>query len=180
MSFKMGRDEITDFALNIAYNAGISLVASAGNRGYDANHYPSTHPRVISVGASGNDYKPWPVTGGVGSNYGEGVIALWAPGKNVLLANKNGGATLTTGTSFAAGYVSGVLAIFYGAEGKAMNPGLALTRLMAQTDPWMTFPSGTDWKKAAAAFANTGNRKGAKLNPPRQYLGGPPTARQGC
>lgn len=56
-----------------------------------------------------------------------------------------------------------------------MNPDLARTRLMAQTDDWITLPDndGFNWRNSPLAFANTGNRKGAAQNPPVQYIGGP-------
>jgi hypothetical protein len=59
-----------------------------------------------------------------------------------------------------------------------MNPNLAQTRLMAQTDNWINLPTnnGIDWHNSPRAFANTGNRKGAAQNPPVQYIGGPQVA----
>ena len=80
-----------------------------------------------------------------------------------------------TGSSFAAPYVSGILAIFYGAEGKDLNPELARTRLLAQASDWMTLPTDDDidWHDSPLAFANTGNRKGNALSPPLKYVDGP-------
>lgn len=146
MSFSMPRNKATDQQLTIAYNADISLVASAGNRRYDAAHYPSSHPRVISVAARGNEYTPWQDTSvKIGSNYGENMISLWAPGWRVPVTGEDGAEWFATGTSFATAYVSGILATFYGVEGPNMDPALALTRLMAQTDDWIDLPDdGTD------------------------------------
>lgn len=176
MSLTLRPSRQTQRILDVAYNAGISLVASGGNRGYNTAHFPSSHPRVISVAGSSNDYTPWRVSPGFPgfeSNFGENLVTLWAPGQRVPLCNKNGREYSSTGTSFAAGYVSGIVAIFYGVEGTNLDPGLAQSRLMAQTDDWITLPEGTDWHNTPTAFANTGNRKGFAQNPPVQYVGGP-------
>lgn len=149
------------------------MVASAGNGGFDPDGFPSRNIRVISVGASNIDYVPFKV-----SNYGKDEIELWAPGEKVPLCNKNGDEVTEDGTSFAAGYVSGILAIFYGVEGTEINPDLAKTRLMAQTDDWITLPNdeGRNWRDSPKALANTGNRKGAAKDPPLVYIGGPKAA----
>lgn len=101
------------------------------------------------------------------------MVDIWAPGSKVTVCDKSGAGYISTGLSIPADYVAGILAIFYGLEGTAMTPTIARNRLMAQTDPWMTFPAGTNWRNSPAAFANTGNRKGAELNPPLAYRGGP-------
>ena len=92
------------------------------------------------------------------------------------LCNKDGDEQDVDGTSNAAGYVTGILAIFYGVEGTNLDPSTARARLMAQTDKWIDLPddAGVDWHKSPIAFANTGNRKGAAQNPPVKYIVGPP------
>ncbi|KAK3721278.1 hypothetical protein LTR37_003153 [Vermiconidia calcicola] len=174
MSFVMTKTRLAAKELENAYNAGISLVAGAGNFAYNPNAFPATDEHVISVGASSNDYTPWQGVG-EGSNYGNGVIDLWAPGQRVPLINRSGNVFYATGTSYATPYVSGILAIFYGVEGTSMTPDLARERLMAQTDDWITLPDtdGIDWHDSPKAFANTGNRKGAAQTPPVVYIGGP-------
>ena len=159
--------------LERVYAAGISMVASGGNDGFDPSAFPSRNDRVISVGASNVDYVPRE-----SSNYGKDEIELWAPGEDVPLCNKHGDEVRADGTSFAAGYVSGILAIFYGVEGKDMNPDLAKTRLLAQTDDWIDLPpgNGKNWYNSPKALANTGNRKGAAKDPPLVYIGGPKAA----
>ncbi|KAK3702223.1 hypothetical protein LTR37_015055 [Vermiconidia calcicola] len=112
MSFSLKKTLSSNKQLDLAYDAGISLVAGAGNYGYGPNHHPSTHPKVISVAGSTNGYIPWEEIG-TGSNYGEKQIDLWAPGRRLPLCNRNGKLYPSVGTSFAAGYVSGILAIFY-------------------------------------------------------------------
>ncbi|KAK3707465.1 hypothetical protein LTR37_012107 [Vermiconidia calcicola] len=172
MSFSLGKTLSAAKELENAYKAGISLVTSAGNRKYNARSFPAIDEHVISVGGSSNDYTPWQEAE-AGSNYGEGILDLWAPGQRVPLTDKDGRSTTATGTSFASGYVSGILAIFYGVEGTSMNLDLARERLIAQTDDWITLPDGTDWHNSPKAFANTGNRKGAAQFPPVVYIGGP-------
>ena len=174
MSFKLKKTFLATEALDRAAAAGISLVSSAGNNGYDpSSRYPSSHPNVIRVGASQKDYTPASF-----SNYGRDQVTVWAPGKNVPLCSKDGKEILKSGTSYSSPYVAGIIAIFYSFEGTNMNPTLALTRLIDQTDNWITLPSngGQDWHNSVTAFANTGNRKGAAKNPPVKYIGGPEIA----
>ena len=174
MSFKLEKNLLETQALDRAAAAGISLVSSAGNEGYDpSDRYPSSHPNVIPVGASQEDYTPASF-----SNYGQDQVTVWAPGENVPLCGKDGSENSKRGTSFASPYVAGILAIFYSFEGTNMNPGLGLSRLMAQTDNWVTLPSngGQDWHNSPTAFANTGNRKGAAQSPPVKYVDGPEVA----
>jgi subtilisin family serine protease len=149
------------------------MVASAGNRGFDSEAFPSRNIRVVSVGASNINYVPLKV-----SNWGKGEIELWALGEKVPLCNKNGDEVTEDGTSLAAGYVSGILAILYKVEGTDMNPNLAKARLMAQTDDWITLPNdeGKNWRNSPKALANTGNRKGAAKDPQVAYIGGPKAA----
>lgn len=148
------------------------MLVGAGNRGRNPRAFPVSDTHVIGVGACSNKFTPWQGSG-EGSNYGRDIVNLWAPGLRVPLTGKSGQSGPRTGTSVAAPYVSGMLAIFYGVEGPNMNPTLALERLMAQTDDWMTLPDGTDWEGSPLAVANTGNRKGDAETPKRVYRGGP-------
>ena len=174
MSFHLPRTNSVSTKLSRAWTAGISLVAASGNNGYQPDAFPQSHPRVISVGASKSDYTPM-ADDKLQSNYGKDVIDLWAPGYKVPICDKNKLVSPRSGTSFAAPYVAGILAIFYGVEGpSSMSPQTAKDRMMKQTDDWATLPKdGTDWHDSPLSFANTGNRKGFAENPRRLYRDGP-------
>lgn len=112
----MKRTDAANVAINKAQQAGISMVASAGNSGYQTFHFPSDNQHVISAGAMQEDYTPWKL-GRYASNYGRDEVDIWAPGdKLALFTNTGAPTTYTSGTSFACGYVSGILAVFYGNE----------------------------------------------------------------
>ena len=114
-------------ALRIAQDAGVLVVAAAGNNNEDNdifpnypssyNHDPKDFPgrsasitpdNIISVGASDQfDQKE------TNSSYGMATVDLFAPGKNIvctLPGNKYGSGT---GTSFAAAHVAGACALLW-------------------------------------------------------------------
>lgn len=176
MSFKTrGTAEVIK-ALDDASAAGISLVASAGNEGYDNNHYPSAHPKVISVGGSTRNYEPRYLNPSRGSNFGQDVIQVWAPGQDVQLWDPSKKKQCGSGTSYASAYVTGILAIFYGVEGPNLTPDGARDLLFANADNYIDLtpkqPSGApvDWHNSPTIMANTGYLKGQALNPPQPFL----------
>jgi thermitase len=67
-------------AINDAYNAGVTLIAAAGNEGGPVI-YPAAYPDVIAVGSVGSD----DVRSSF-SNYGT-ALDIVAPGENVLTTN---------------------------------------------------------------------------------------------
>jgi subtilisin family serine protease len=137
MSLDLGQNSrVAEQNVESAYEAGITMVASAGNEGYDPLHCPAAYLHVLSIGASNINYIPYEKSG-----YGGDSINLWAPGEKVPLRNKDGETQSVDGTSLSAGFVSGVMGIFYGVEGTSMNPDLAKTRLMDQTDNWIDLPN---------------------------------------
>ncbi len=87
-----------------AWDAGLALVAGAGNDGTSSRFYPSDFPNVVSVAASGpNDTKPsW-------SNYGD-WIEVAAPGDNIYSTVPGHGYGPASGTSMATPVVAGALA----------------------------------------------------------------------
>lgn len=173
MSFRVGRTPPLEEALDKTHAAGISMVASAGNNGYQSGHYPSSNAHVISVGGITTNYQPRTKTNGGGSNYGKDEVVIWAPGEAVAGMQPGGQLKCGSGTSFAAAYVSGILALFYGVEGTAMNPDLARQRLLANADDYVDLPAGTDWRQSPLAVANTGYLKGQAQNPKVPYIGAP-------
>lgn len=102
---------------DLAYEAGIILVASAGNKGlHDNSHYPAALSRVIQVGAVDRWYNLSST-----SNYGDNQ-ELVAPGGdgtfkiNWIKSTKLGGGTFNMkGTSMAVPMVSGVCALLLSA-----------------------------------------------------------------
>ncbi|GAA3946924.1 S8 family serine peptidase [Allohahella marinimesophila] len=112
-------------AVKAANDAGVVVVAAAGNDSTSAPFYPAAFPEVISVGAVGLDLVKAPY-----SNFGS-TISLVAPGGNIqqdlntdtygdgvlsTWANDSGSSVVASygfmqGTSMAAPHVAGVIAL---------------------------------------------------------------------
>jgi serine protease len=91
-------------SVNTAYDNGALVVASAGNDGSEAYHYPASFDNVLSVAAttSSGDHAYF-------SQYNCKIdIAL--PGVAIEITTLNGGYTKASGTSFSAPQVSGSIA----------------------------------------------------------------------
>ncbi|MBI4188497.1 MAG: S8 family peptidase [Chloroflexi bacterium] len=105
MSFGGGYSQSEDDALLKAYNAGIVLVASAGNANGGPVSYPAALPYVVAVSAvdSNNQIASF-------SSVGD-QVDLAAPGVSITSTYLNGGYATMSGTSMAAPHVSGVAAL---------------------------------------------------------------------
>ncbi|HYE61485.1 MAG TPA: S8 family serine peptidase [Phycisphaerales bacterium] len=91
-------------AVTYASNRGIAIIAAAGNGGSAQPQYPAASPGVLAVAATDlSDYKAG------FSNYGTWVDVS-APGVNVIGTLPGDLYAYASGTSFAAAWVSGVLA----------------------------------------------------------------------
>lgn len=115
MSLKASQSSLFDFAITTAYNNGVTLVCSAGNSGTSQIVYPASHNLTIAVGSTLTE-RYWDPD----SNYGEG-LDLVAPGvgyKSTASADDEYYLTVN-GTSAAAPYVSGVVALML-----SVNPNL--------------------------------------------------------
>ncbi len=121
ISISLGSDSYYspyEYACQKAYDAGIVVVAAAGNSDSDDPNYPSDYSSVISVGAltsSNNRWNPW---GSDGSNYGN-CLELMAYGSVVKTTQMGGGFTYTSGTSYATPAVAGLAALML-----SKNPNL--------------------------------------------------------
>ncbi|MFP3415618.1 S8 family peptidase [Bacillus sp. SIMBA_074] len=105
-----GTQESVSFekAAELAYQKGILLVSSAGNKGYfneDSVMIPAKYDSVISVGALDEENKRWEF-----SSRGK-ELELMAPGTDILSTSFNGDYIKDSGSSMAAAYVTGLAAL---------------------------------------------------------------------
>lgn len=106
MSFAGPADPVFETMLKSAADAGIVVVAAAGNYGAAAPPaYPGAYDSVIAVTATDASNKLYEH-----ANRGK-YISLSAPGVKILAARGTKGYGLNSGTSMAAAYVSGAAAL---------------------------------------------------------------------
>jgi hypothetical protein len=106
MSFTGDRDPLIEQRVAQAPRQGLVLIAAAGNAGPKSKPlFPAAYPDVIAVTATDADDKLF-----AGANQGH-HIAVAAPGVDLLLPRPERGYQVTTGTSFAAAEVSGIVAL---------------------------------------------------------------------
>lgn len=118
MSFGTTTDsEILHQAVKAAEDAGILMVAAAGNRGESDKQveYPAAYPEVLAVGATGTDAE----LSGISSN-GEEVEVL-APGENVAVLGIWDEVNLMDGTSLSAAEVTGAASVLLSMD-KSKSP----------------------------------------------------------
>ncbi len=116
MSIRTGGDyqTIHDAIIN-AYQAGVVMVAAAGNMNVDELEYPARYPEVISVGAIDWNHERSLWQNGQGSNYDE-LLDVVAPGSQIYSASTDNGYYTTGGTSQATPHVSGLCALMLEAQ----------------------------------------------------------------
>jgi hypothetical protein len=127
-------DDEMAHAVQQAIDAGIVVVASAGNTGEDAcNYYPAGFPGVITVGASDQSDNRFD-SDGFESNIGS-CVDLFAPGVDVELAGNWDDSAMSTGsgTTEAAPHVAGAAAIYLGAHSTATPEEVAQAILSQAT-----------------------------------------------
>ncbi len=105
-----------------AREAGVIILAAAGNDGCDCLHVPAALPDVIAVGALDRAGTPLDI-----SNWGDGYQghAVMAPGEAIPAATLPDGMQPRTGTSFAAAIASGTAALLLGEFRKRGIPAAA-------------------------------------------------------
>ena len=108
MSASTGCSSVMTSYINSCYNAGITLVAAAGNYNTSEPSYPASNNHVISVGSL--DESSTTTKAGYSNTYG---IDLVAPG-TVYVADKgtNSSYKKTQGTSFSAPIVTAAIALY--------------------------------------------------------------------
>lgn len=105
MSFAIQEDKpLLRSSVMKAINAGIIVVASSSNTFGGEVGYPASYNDVISVTAVDKKL-------GIGDNAPRGKIDFSAPGNNIMSTASNGGYEESCGTSFAAPYVTGLIAL---------------------------------------------------------------------
>ncbi|ADL13490.1 S8 family peptidase [Acetohalobium arabaticum] len=95
-------------AIAKVHEAGITMVAAAGNDSTAAVNFPARYPEVIAVGAVNKDKRLADF-----SNYGTGLDIV-APGVNVQSTWKDGQFNELNGTSMATPHVTGIAALILG------------------------------------------------------------------
>ncbi len=106
MSFAGPKDPVIERAIAATAARGLVLVAAAGNAGAKSPPlYPAANPNVIAVSATDAQDKLF-----AASNRGN-YVAIAAPGVDIFLPAPDGKYQVTSGTSFSAGYVSGIAAL---------------------------------------------------------------------
>ena len=98
--------QVTKDAVDHAVNAGVTVIASAGNSGGAYPGYPARYENVVAVGAVDRD--------GARSSFSNKGGDIWAPGREVHTTHLNNGYKALNGTSFSAPYVSAMAAVLEG------------------------------------------------------------------
>jgi hypothetical protein len=125
MSFAGPADPAIHRSLEAAHKKGIVLVAAVGNAGAKSPPlYPAADPNVIAVTATDADDKLFEQ-----ANRGSHV-AIAAPGVQILVAIPDGAYEASSGTSYSAAEVSGIVALMLERKGH-LTPDNVRAILMA-------------------------------------------------
>lgn len=115
-------------SLDHAAKRGVIIVAAAGNQGTIASSVVTRHPWVIPVVACDSTGRPVSE-----SNLGNSIgrRGLRAPGKDITSLKADGGTHTSGGTSFAAPFVTGAIALLW----SAFSAATAVQIKLAVTQP---------------------------------------------
>ena len=127
MSFSGPRNDEIELAIRAMAVKGVVFVAAAGNRGPNGPaSYPAAYPDVIAVTAVAQDRRSYRhATHGA-------YVDMAAPGVDVFTALPMGKTGLRTGTSFAAPFVTGLLAAMPAARKGIQAKSDLLTRISTE------------------------------------------------
>jgi subtilisin family serine protease len=126
LSFSGGRDPVIERAVAAIARRKVLLVAAAGNGGPEASpSYPAAYPDVIAVTALDSARRLY-----THANHGS-YITFAAPGVDILVPGLKNGHMFMSGTSMAAAYVSGIMALLLEKEPR-LEPEEVL-RALAET-----------------------------------------------
>ncbi|OBZ73261.1 Proteinase R [Grifola frondosa] len=141
MSFGESANTSIDNGVLSLTQAGIHVVAAAGNSNIDAGGIsPARSQHCTTVGAANIGDARW-----ANSNYGF-VLDVFAPGVDILTASKDSitATQWATGTSFAAPFVTGIIASFISQLGNKLPAEMILfVREAALRDILTDIPFGT-------------------------------------
>ncbi len=117
MSFGGSDNPSLHQAIQEAYDAGIVMVAAAGNEGTNFIHYPARYPETIAVSATTfNDGLASFSSYATDLAQVEAINLLAAPGKDINSTWNNGGYYVGSGTSMATPHVVGTVALMLKAK----------------------------------------------------------------
>jgi subtilisin family serine protease len=103
-------------ALDYAFNRGVIVVTAAGNQGTIGSSAITRHAWAIPVVGSDRQGRPLPESN-LGSSVGQ--HGLRAPGDSITSLGANGKSQILSGTSVAAPFVSGTIALLWSEFPKA-------------------------------------------------------------
>jgi subtilisin family serine protease len=144
-------------ALDYAASRKVLVVAAVGNQGTLGSSTITRHPWVIPVVGYGRDGRPQPQSN-LGSSAGR--RGLGAPGEDVASLDPAGGSRTETGTSIAAAFVTGAIALlwseFPGATAVEVKAAVARSRGERRTS---VAPPLLDAWAAHGVLSETGGRR---------------------